>query len=894
MARASSRGLCRAALMVSIAVPACALQCSRYSLAHSGCEPHNASQYAQCIGNITLKFSADGKGPPYGLRFGYDSGAREISTSLWTTVDGCALLCYSEPNCAGFVNVGNSSCITVNDTTFAVGTGEVADSYVLRRSPNCTVDCRPGDGLMFGLPADSPPRPVAAGAGLEQCQQYCDVDFQCAGVVVTRDGAGLKVCHLASASAVESPVPTMLQLQSWLKASPAPDREDPRRHSWRWWIADPGTHVFPSAEPAQTAFCTATGGTAYSIDWAAAPGTYAATQVVVKTDPGRPFSTVRVFSDGDLTTARGQTIANSSLEIAAVGLVRVNGSGLNYVNEAGSGFYPDVLLPEPGPETPQYQLAATGKTAGVSNGWRFGFDTGGRTLRTVPVQSLEQCQDQCNLDSVCRGIFIEGEALAASTTKCHLVNDTRLLVPTGMVGFSYRRTRQGIGLPEDFARSVWVGVNVPENAAPGIYQASLSIIVRSPSNDSQEVRTETATVPLMLEVWPIAFACIQEQYQRFGLAFGFDHHAVQTLYPSTSNLTATMDHFAKFTEQRHIPSNSLTGWTPWEDPVADVLQGPSFPGRGARRNQRVESSRSSMTEVSIRRLLRSQHMFPAFELGITSGHPAVADINDSYVNDTIQRIAPRLTQLHLWGLLNYSFVYAFDEAGAEYKPAVRRLFSAIKRRWPVVKTLAVLNWDPTEVVDAVDIWVVLYPWLNQPQLAKAKTVFQERGKEVWGYHCCAPAQSAYLNSFIDVHPMKSRLIPWLAAQQQLSGWLYWYTNWGFRHSDSSTDLATGLGVPLGTLNDTIGSVQYDPRADFRTNEDGNLLYAGEVGPLSSQRLELLRMGFEDRALLSMLPVTQSVAAATRLVRTAANYTFNHTLLEQTRRDVARAIGTRQC
>ena len=301
-----------------------------------------------------------------------------------------------------------------------------------------------------------------------------------------------------------------------------------------------------------------------------------------------------------------------------------------------------------------------------------------------------------------------------------------------------------------------------------------------------------------------------------------------------------------------------------------------------------------MTEASIRRLLRSQHLFPAFELGIVPGHPPVADINDSYVNHTIQRMESRLTQLELWGLLNQSYVYAFDEAPVEYKPAVRRLFRAIKSRWPVVKTLAVLNWDPTTVVDAVDIWVVLYPWLNQPQLAKAKEVFQDHGKQVWGYHCCAPVQSAYLNSFIDVHPMKSRLIPWLAAQQQLSGWLYWYTNWGFRHSDSSTDLATGLNVPLGALNDTIGSMQYTPRADFRTNEDGNLLYAGEAGPLSSQRLELLRMGFEDRALLSMLPTSQSVAAATRLVRTATNYTFNHTLLEQTRRDVAWSIGTRQC
>lgn len=644
--------------------PRAEAQCSRYLLAHTGCEPHNASQYAHCVGNITLKFSADGKGPPYGLRFGYDSGSREISTSLWTTVDACALVCYSEPSCAGFVNVGNSSCITVNDTTFAVGTGEVADSYVLQRSPNCTVDCRPGDGLVFDLPADSQPRPVAAGGGLEQCQQYCDSDSHCAGVVVTRDGAGLKLCHLASASAVQSHVPTMLQLQSWLKASPSrpdhPDREDAHRW-WRWWVADPAIHVFPSAEPSQTAFCNAAaGGAAYTIDWAAAPGTYVASQLVVKTDADRPASTVYLVPNGDLTTADGHTISKSSLEIAAVGLVYVNGSGLNYVNEAGTGYYPDVLLPQPHENTPKYQLAATGKSAGGSNGWRFGFDTGGRTLRTVQVASVEQCQAHCDLDPVCRGVFM------APSAKCHLVNDTRLLVPTGMDGNSYRRTRRGVTMPGNFARSVWVGLNVPSDAEPGLYHASLNITITDSSSDStlsnnrQQVRAETATVPLTLQIWPIAYACIEEQYQRFGLAFGFDHYAVQAVYPWASNLSDTMDQFARFTEQRHIPSNSLTGWTPWNEPVHTTSFLRSRSGTSEERTGEHRSAggdRSSMSEASIRRLLRSQHLFPAFELGIVSGHPAVADINDSYVNHTLQRIAPRLTQLELWGLLNQSFVY---------------------------------------------------------------------------------------------------------------------------------------------------------------------------------------------------------------------------------------------
>jgi hypothetical protein len=114
--------------------------------------------------------------------------------------------------------------------------------------------------------------------------------------------------------------------------------------------------------------------------------------------------------------------------------------------------------------------------------------------------------------------------------------------------------------------------------------------------------------------------------------------------------------------------------------------------------------------------------------------------------------------------------------------------------------------------------------------------------------------------------MKSRLIPWLAAQQDLSGWLYWYTNWGFRHASTAKNNATGLAIPLQPLNFSTGRSSYDPYADAHTNEDGNLMYSSPDGPLSSQRLELLRMGFDDRALLSLLTSEE---------RCEANHSFIH-------------------
>jgi hypothetical protein len=49
---------------------------------------------------------------------------------------------------------------------------------------------------------------------------------------------------------------------------------------------------------------------------------------------------------------------------------------------------------------------------------------------------------------------------------------------------------------------------------------------------------------------------------------------------------------------------------------------------------------------------------------------------------------------------------------------------------------------------------------------------QAAGKQVWGYHCVAPQQPQYLNTFLDVPGAKSRLLPWAGALHNLTGWLF--------------------------------------------------------------------------------------------------------------------------
>ena len=70
-----------------------------------------------------------------------------------------------------------------------------------------------------------------------------------------------------------------------------------------------------------------------------------------------------------------------------------------------------------------------------------------------------------------------------------------------------------------------------------------------------------------------------------------------------------------------------------------------------------------------------------------------------------------------------------------------------------------------------------------------------------------------------------------------------------------------------------------------------MVYPGVDGPLASTRLELLKIGFQDRALLALLPTPRSVEFASRLVSGASNFSVDPALLETVRREAAAALGT---
>ena len=302
-------------------------ECAVYDKVHTGCAL-SPNQTLQCV-DIRLVANSTGRtSPPWGKRFMYDSGGRTISAVGPTDVSGCALQCVQDgPRCLGFALLTETGmCYTVNDTVHTVATKLAAVSFNLtRKGSSCQIDCQGGDGKAlapWGLP-----RPVAAGGGLSQCQQYCDVadtaePGSCAAVVY-QAGASGGVCSLVNASArtVSVLVPSVTFRRRPRQFAPRGGMDGTAQLLMplvEQWIVGPSDRVFEAARPWQTAFCRHEPA---AVDWAAAPGTFVATQLALLVTETAHTVTARVSVSDLIATAADSRIPANQVEVSQVGLV---------------------------------------------------------------------------------------------------------------------------------------------------------------------------------------------------------------------------------------------------------------------------------------------------------------------------------------------------------------------------------------------------------------------------------------------------------------------------------------------------------------------------------------------------------------------------------------------
>ena len=393
---------------------------------------------------------------------------------------------------------------------------------------------------------------------------------------------------------------------------------------------------------------------------------------------------------------------------------------------------------------------------------------------------------------------------------------------------------------------IWVSLRVPYGTAPGTYRGTMTLTI---SGQEPEVDTLTKQVPVEATVWDIDLPQLKDA--KFPAIFSFNTGAIHPVY-GTAYEQVKQKFYSLFLEQR-VGGSCLYISKPTN------IQDAAFLARGG------------ATWINL--------VDAAFVAGLDS---SCSNFKDTMVQKVLDVLTPAVAEYQSKGLLENMFVYGFDEVPESCEQSIRKIFGAIKERWPSLRTVAALNWYGGLPADLpLDVWVIQYHHFNPYTAA----VWTGSGKQQWWYHCIVPNQPQYLNTFIERPLMETRLLFWYACSHNVGGWLYYSTvKWKRRPSSNE---------PISRIDGT-SRTNFDPAnyiwTDNFANGDGNFVYPGEDGPVPSVRLHNLRDGFEDAELLHMLNAEEAKKLVEPLVQSPTRFSLDSKLLEQQRNRAASLVG----
>lgn len=154
----------------------------------------------------------------------------------------------------------------------------------------------------------------------------------------------------------------------------------------------------------------------------------------------------------------------------------------------------------------------------------------------------------------------------------------------------------------------------------------------------------------------------------------------------------------------------------------------------------------------------------------------------------------------------------------------------------------------------------------------------KNGSRAWWYVCCNPGGD-YCNFFVDKDALEQRILMWQQKSLDITGLLYWCATW------------CDNGNPWETSKTWL---------DYSAAGDGCIIYpGGYIGldePVSTIRLVNIADGMEDYDCFALAEekfgrdwVDEKIAKVTT---SATEYTSDHALFEQVRREICEALNTK--
>ncbi len=293
--------------------------------------------------------------------------------------------------------------------------------------------------------------------------------------------------------------------------------------------------------------------------------------------------------------------------------------------------------------------------------------------------------------------------------------------------------------------------------------------------------------------------------------------------------------------------------------------------------------------------LHRQGRLVAFNLGNVFNAGIDAAHFEEQMAQTIKRLRPAYEKAKALGLLDYAYIYGFDEQSEKQFGVLEKCAKALKEAFPGVITMTTSydhSFGVDTVIKSIDAWCPLTPKFNPEKVAAARA----QGRYIWWYICIGP-NPPYANWFVESPAIEARLIQGaMSAKYQPDGFLYYALSiW-----NKNTGIDQG---PYTTWNPV----------SFRTwHGDGSLFYCDkDLHPVPSIRMENYRDGMEDYAYACLLDeairVIQALPARTpeqetwlvqaqaarevpeRLVKSMAEYSHDPAVLDAWREGIGEAL-----
>jgi hypothetical protein len=400
---------------------------------------------------------------------------------------------------------------------------------------------------------------------------------------------------------------------------------------------------------------------------------------------------------------------------------------------------------------------------------------------------------------------------------------------------------------------LWVRVNVPPDAAPGLYEGSVLL----------EAEGYSAEVPLHIEVYGFALPDRSTCTTAFGFSPGnvFRYHNISE--PEQQRQVLDM-YWRNFLQHRIAPYDpapldhfvvTWPGVEDWKQGKTDNLEQAFMPAIDW-----------AAWDAAMTRTI-DDYGFNSFRLSIAgmgggTFHSRTEPSLLGYAEDTPEYRTAfanycRSVQEHLRekGWLDEAYVYWFDEPDPKDYEFVMNGFRKIHEAAPDINRMLTEQVEPA-LIGGPNIWCPISDAfdMEDAELRRAE------GEKFWWYVCTGP-KAPYCTLFIDHPATELRVWLWQTWQRKIDGILIWQSNYW-------TSSAAYPDVPQNPYTDPMGwtSGYSTPAGTKRPwgNGDGRFIYPPEAaadgqqqepvvaGPVDSIRWEMLRDGVEDYEYLAIL------------------------------------------